>query len=426
MAITTPITGNTSVMVGQTTTLSNATVGGNWSSSNTAIATVNGSGVVTGVAQGACVIVYTVGSDSISVSLGVTTRTLSNGFDIDAVYNGLKNRVLWLSQGVTSQSRRYYEDFHTLCDTALLDDLRPDNGSTTSAYLDNLQRSVVLNAVNAVYNAPQVIDPTRLCFYRGDWQLYPQPVANTGQFVGLRILVSRGDFAIKMNSVELFFDNDCTFNMYLYNDMTLPPIYTIEVTASAQQQVIVPLDNDAILNWLSNTINKGGTFYFGYYQDDIEAQGAKAMYYSVAMQSYKTARIWAYSAQVQTDVQGNRNFKRNPIGSNNLTYGLNLEITTYIDATNNVIRNGHLLDNLIGLQMAAKVVEALIFSYRANGTQRNIMGNDALQHLYEELNLAKPSEEIPYSVGLRKQINQEVVKVKQALQKQITKAVGIV
>lgn len=425
MALTTPITGNTSVMVGQTTTLSNATVGGSWSSSNTAIATVNGSGVVTAVAQGSCAIIYTVGADSISAALNVTQRTLSNGFDIDAVYNGLKDRVLWLSQGVSSQSSRYYEDFHTLCDTALLDDLRPDSG-TLSDYLDNLQRSVILNAVNAVYNAPQVIDPAMLCFYRGDWVLYPQPVANTGQFVGLRLLVSRGDFAVKMNSLELFFDNDCTFNMYLYNDMTLPPIYTVEVTASAQQQVIIDLSNDAILNWLSNTINKGGNFYFGYYQDDIEAQGAKAMYYSVSMQGYKTARIWAYSSPTTIDVQGNRNFKRNVIGSNNLTYGMNLEVTTYRDATNNIIRNSHLLDNLIGLQMAAKVVEAYIFTYRSNGIQRNVTSNDALQHLYEELNLAKPSEEIPYSVGLRKQINQEVVKVKQALQKQITKSVGIV
>lgn len=425
MALTTPITGNTSVMVGQTTTLSNATVGGNWSSSNTAIATVNGSGVVTGVASGSCAIIYTVGADSISASVGVTQRTLSNGFDVDAVYNGLKNRVLWLSQGVNSQSNRYFEDFHTLSDTQLLDDLRPDTG-TLSDYLDNLQRSVILNAVNAVYNAPQVVDSTALCFYRGDWVMYPQPVPNTGQFVGLRMLVSRGDFAVKLNSLELFFNNDCTFNMYLYNDMTNPPIYTVQVTASAMQQVIIDLSNDAILNWLSNTINKGGNFYFGYYQDDIEAQGAQAMYYSIAMQPYKAARIWAYSSPVTVDAQGNRNFQRNSIGSNNLTYGMNLEVTTYVDATNNVLRNSHLLDNLIGLQMAAKVVEQYIFTYRSNGIQRNVTSNDALQHLYEELNLAKPSEEIPYSVGLRKQINQEVIRVKQALQKQITKAVGIV
>jgi len=53
------ITGNSSVCIGSTTTLANATPGGVWSSSNTGIATVNSSGVVTGVAAGNATIRYT-------------------------------------------------------------------------------------------------------------------------------------------------------------------------------------------------------------------------------------------------------------------------------------------------------------------------------------------------------------------------------
>ncbi|MCF8449062.1 MAG: FG-GAP-like repeat-containing protein, partial [Taibaiella sp.] len=54
-----PITGTQSVCVGATTTLSNATTGGKWSSSNTAIATVGlSTGVVTGVAAGTVTITY--------------------------------------------------------------------------------------------------------------------------------------------------------------------------------------------------------------------------------------------------------------------------------------------------------------------------------------------------------------------------------
>jgi len=54
-----PITGNTSLCIGSNTTLANATAGGLWSSSNTAVAIVNANtGVVTGVSAGAATITY--------------------------------------------------------------------------------------------------------------------------------------------------------------------------------------------------------------------------------------------------------------------------------------------------------------------------------------------------------------------------------
>ena len=55
-----PIQGNNSLCVGQTTTLTNATINGTWASSNTTVATINSSGVVTGVSAGTTTITYTV------------------------------------------------------------------------------------------------------------------------------------------------------------------------------------------------------------------------------------------------------------------------------------------------------------------------------------------------------------------------------
>ena len=57
-----PITGTLNIPVNGTEQLANATVGGSWSSSDTAIATVDSVGNVTGVAAGTAVITYTVGS----------------------------------------------------------------------------------------------------------------------------------------------------------------------------------------------------------------------------------------------------------------------------------------------------------------------------------------------------------------------------
>lgn len=72
------ITGTLTVCAGATTTLSNATTGGTWSSSAAAIATVNSSGVVSGIAAGTARISYTASNScgNTSVTKIVTVNPL--------------------------------------------------------------------------------------------------------------------------------------------------------------------------------------------------------------------------------------------------------------------------------------------------------------------------------------------------------------
>ena len=81
------ITGTGTVCVGLTTTLANSTANGVWSSSNTAAATVNSSGVVTGVSggQGGATISYTI-TNSYGCS-GVANRnvTIYNSPTVNAI-----------------------------------------------------------------------------------------------------------------------------------------------------------------------------------------------------------------------------------------------------------------------------------------------------------------------------------------------------
>ncbi len=68
------ITGPSAVCIGQTITLADATTGGSWSSSNPAIATINSSGVVTGLSAGVVVMSYTVSN---MCGIATTTRSIS-------------------------------------------------------------------------------------------------------------------------------------------------------------------------------------------------------------------------------------------------------------------------------------------------------------------------------------------------------------
>ena len=72
------ITGTTSVCAGSTTSLSSATTGGTWSSSNTSVATISSAGLVTGLTSGTTTITYTVtvGGCTNSTTAVVTVNAL--------------------------------------------------------------------------------------------------------------------------------------------------------------------------------------------------------------------------------------------------------------------------------------------------------------------------------------------------------------
>ena len=75
------ITGVTTVCVAATTTLSDATAGGTWSSSNAALATVGSAGTVTGIASGGPVITYTLPSGCIA-TIGASVNPLPGIFTL--------------------------------------------------------------------------------------------------------------------------------------------------------------------------------------------------------------------------------------------------------------------------------------------------------------------------------------------------------
>jgi len=430
MPIPAPITGITLLKVGSTTTLSSATPAGVWSSTNTAIATVNAStGLVTAIAAGNVQIVYTVDSDATAAQLTVEPiRSLTNGINFNNVYNAVKNRVLWKSQGLISDSQRYFEDFHPICDTTVLDAMKPIGG-TLSSYLDNLQRSVALEMINTVYSNAPVVDKAKLAFWRNDLTLPLQLVANSNQFVGLKIYIGKGDYGVKFNSVILFFTEAISFNLYLYNDFFLNPIMTIPVTCNAYEETIINLGETVILNNLVPEQYKGGRWYLGYWQADIleENPNVQAVYYPCGYNRFHPLTVLAFSANEQADpVTGERNFNRSNIGSNNLMYGLNLEISTFIDATNNIVQSAHLFDELFGLMMACKVIELCKFSYRSNGVQRIVDSLGGLDALNIALN-GQPGnyfENKPKATGLIHRVQDALRTAKQGLQRVSTLEVG--
>ncbi|NDC40531.1 MAG: hypothetical protein EBZ77_03125, partial [Chitinophagia bacterium] len=93
------ITGTTSVTVGSTTPLADATPGGTWSSSATGVATVSSTGVVTGVSAGTAIITYVLSTCSVAYDTALVT--VSAGV---LPCNGINTIAGWFSAGYAGDS----------------------------------------------------------------------------------------------------------------------------------------------------------------------------------------------------------------------------------------------------------------------------------------------------------------------------------
>ncbi len=71
-----PITGTLNVCAGSSTTLGNTASGGSWSSSNTTVATIGSTGIVSGLVAGTSTISYTVGGSSVTAVVTVNAAPL--------------------------------------------------------------------------------------------------------------------------------------------------------------------------------------------------------------------------------------------------------------------------------------------------------------------------------------------------------------
>ncbi len=95
-----PITGNTNICVGTPSQLSDATSGGTWSSSNTSVATVDNTGLVSGIAPGSAIIKYTVNISGCDRVVYKPITIYSVPVLTSAVISGIKNVCPYIATGI--------------------------------------------------------------------------------------------------------------------------------------------------------------------------------------------------------------------------------------------------------------------------------------------------------------------------------------
>lgn len=338
----------------------------------------------------------------------------SNGFDLKRVLTAMEERLGWIQptvsgsivldpSNVKSLSGRYFNDgsFHRVVTPGNILSSQEDPGIDAvkfNALLKQLRRSAILRSLNNVFNEQETIERVSLYDRYGS---NDSPVNNTGKFVGYEInLAKTFDRAERVNSASLYFDQDATFKLYLFKDAAMLPIWEQEVSAEAYVSTEIDIP-DLYLSY-----QNGGRYYLGYFQDDLN--GARAIQEQVSCWN----KTLLFSACAFTSDAIGSDFNREERSYPSLPAGLNLEMSSFVDWTKQVVAQPSLFDNLVGLNMAYMVIEDIIYTLRSNKGERGLKDNIAGMGVQLDLNGAIPMENGPQTKGLKQRIDAEAQRIK--------------
>jgi hypothetical protein len=229
--------------------------------------------------------------------------------------------------------------------------------------LKQVQESVILDVCNKVTaGESDYLQSVNLYPYE---KTFKNTLDVTDKFSGFRIVPNnRNNLISKLSFIELCFDSDVTFNLYLYNSNN-PNLYiqTVEVNAKANESTIVDL------GWFisDDTTHKGGVFYLGYFEDDLG--GAKPIKRDFEMADLGRSTKCFYIEPVKLEhavsvIDVSTSVEVSDTG------GLNLGVEIYNDYTEFISKNKNLFWQAIQTQMAIKVLNLIATSTQSNATQR--------------------------------------------------------
>ncbi|HUR65460.1 MAG TPA: hypothetical protein VMZ03_03850 [Chitinophagaceae bacterium] len=351
------------------------------------------------------------------VSYGTGQTSYTNGFNYSQVISALYGRIGWRQPTISgspvltsintmAKGNRVYQDFHALATISNLKSVMEEvaaSDSSLNTYLESLQRGIIMRCLNGVFDNPEYIDQ-RLLFKRS-LVVNDQLIENKGQFVGIRInVLPAPDLAVQVDSISLYFDSAITFNLYVFNDSIKAPLAVISVTTVANSQTVIGL-SDIVLNYISSN-NQGGAFYIGYFQSDI---GSAKAYWEQGCSSSGACYGWDY---FESNKLAGYDWERNQVRYSGYTFGMNLHVSVFRDHTWQIVRKAALFDNVIGLQMAAQIVEQILYNTRSNSTERILKDNISAAGAQLDLNGVAAISDSPHTTGLKKQIDKELQRMK--------------
>jgi hypothetical protein len=272
------------------------------------------------------------------------------------------------ADNLASSSGLFFQDASALVTIKNIKDAQQSiniNDVDFNSYLKQLQESSIIEISRAVTaGESDFIQDVNLFPYE---KSFKNTIDTRGKFVGFVFEpTNRIDIIAKLSFIELSFNEDVTFNIYMYNsNKPSDPIQSLPVNALANQAVVIPLE------WfISDDVTyKGGSFYVGYFEDDLGT--AKALKKDYDLASFQVSTKCFHTRPISLDHTGAFIDVESVINESE-EYGLNFIVSIYNDYTEKLIRNKNVLWSAIQLYMGEKVLTVLRNSTRLNGTNNTL------------------------------------------------------
>ena len=301
---------------------------------------------------------------------------------------------------IASSTGMYYNDFSSLVTVQNVFKVQEDasiSDANFNTFLTNLTNAAFVKVLNAIFQDNDYLENRVLFPYENVWT---ETIDNDTSFVGYEITpANRRDLVISLNSVFTSFSEVDTVKLLLFHSSKKTPIQSKEISVAELT------DTDTVLNWdLSNFAYSGGKFYIGYLRSGLTAKAINRDWNSSNVQScYNMFRI------VPVQVSGwnaETLFGVDDVNYESETYGLNFDISSWKDYTNVILRNKSKFANVLGLQVAADVLELTLRNTQSNNIERELK-NEAFIELEGFIN-----PDLPRTLGIAGKLRNEIERIR--------------
>lgn len=267
----------------------------------------------------------------------------------------------------------------------------------TSAQISTFLRRILKNSINkvlrAVFNADKIKGFTKSIFenvtlFNGAGRINNK-IVKEGRFVGFEINLKRFDnLSLSINKIGLQFDTiNPALKIYFFHSSQLDNIRIETVATVANSFTWHIPSTEILLQYLDGTIDAGGSFFIGYFEEDLTGQAIKK---DVDFRSINICNdcnggnnngfelfnkyfdVNAFEV-LNSDLNGVQlwDIEKNRFpGFTN--FGLNLQLSLNCDLSDFICRNQSLLSNVLSKQIAFDLLHFMSNMVETSGVSEQL------------------------------------------------------
>ena len=228
---------------------------------------------------------------------------------------------------------------------------------------------------------------------------YGDTITPGSRFVGFEIIPKyTNNIKAVIDYIGLQFTEAQTdLKIYLFHSSQYSPIgiYTFTTSASNSfdwQNVTTNLTSGiSYMPYVdyANNIDSGGSFYLGYFEDDISGSAIEKDFTTCYRSTkYNLITKWVDIRPMTVTPNGTNLFDIDDVGYTDSNFGLNISISVQADVTEMIVSNKALLTDALGYQFAIDMLDEMLHNpnSRINRAQENATRNKVLYELTEDQN----------------------------------------